>query len=181
MAKTYFDIQTFVSGAVLTAAQMNTIGTTVDNIVVPPTASVYRNSALNHTASGSFQSIAFDTEDWDTDSMWTSGANADRITFGTDGLYLLEASVVFHGSGTTGRSARLVDSGTSTYIAYATQPVTTAGDGGALTLTRVWEFTAGDYVKLEAYQNTGGNLAYSVGQPGYVHLTATWVGRKTAP
>lgn len=178
MPKSYPDIGTFTSGQILTAATMNDVATNLDNFRVPPMCSVYRSAALSHTSNGAFQSIAFDTEDYDTDGMWTSGANADRITFDTSGIYLCEGAVAFSGNASNSRAIRIVDSAAATIIAYASEPGPTAADGGALVCMRVWEFTAGDYIKLEAFQNSGGNLAYSVGTPAYVHLTATYLGQK---
>lgn len=176
MAKTYNTISTFTAGQVLTAAQMNDLGENSNNYRVPPVCSVYRNAALSHTSSGGFQAMAFDTESIDTDGMWASSPNPERITIQTDGIYVCEASVVFAGNATGTRALKIDDTAT-TLIAYVTETSPTVADGGALNCTRVWAFSAGDYVTASAFQNSGGNLAYGVAVPGYLHLSVAWVGQ----
>ena len=47
MPKTYNTISTFTSGQVLTAAQMNEIGTNVNNYRVPPLVRIRKNANQN--------------------------------------------------------------------------------------------------------------------------------------
>jgi len=176
MAKTYNTISTFTAGQVLTAAQMNDLGENSNNYRVPPLCSVYRNAALSQTANNSFQTLSFDTETIDTDGMWASSPNPDRITIQTDGVYLCHASVVFTANGTGTRALKMDDSST-TQIAYVSEPGPTVADGGALNCTRIWAFSAGDYVTVSAFQSSGGSLAYAVGTAGFVHLSVAWIGQ----
>jgi hypothetical protein len=95
MAKTYNTISTFTSGQVLTAAQMNQIGTNVNNYRVPPMCSVYRSSNLTSYTSNT--EITWNAEHWDTDAMWTSGTD---ITVNTAGIYVVSFMGRITGSAT---------------------------------------------------------------------------------
>jgi hypothetical protein len=91
MAKTYNTIGTFTAGNILTAAQMNGIGTNVNNYRVPPMVSVFKTaaqSANNNTGT----IVTWNTEYVDTDAMWTSGASS-VFTVTTPGIYLLTVSL----------------------------------------------------------------------------------------
>lgn len=95
MAKTYYDITTFTSGQILTAAQMNEVGTTLDNHTVPSTCQVYRSTDVTSYSSGA--DISWSAENWDTDGMWSSGTT---ITVNTTGLYLIQLHAFVSASAT---------------------------------------------------------------------------------
>jgi hypothetical protein len=107
MAKTYNTISTFTSGQVLTAAQMNEIGTNSNNYRVPPTVRAVRSSTLSYTYTND---VAWNDTEYDTETLTPgSGAGAmhndvtnnARITPSTAGIYLVEFSVHFTFSGTS--------------------------------------------------------------------------------
>ena len=90
MAKTYNTISTFTSGQILTATQMNSIGTNVNNYRVPPMCMAVRTSDQTSYASDAaitWQSATYDTES-PSDPMWASGS-ATRITAQTPGIYVI--------------------------------------------------------------------------------------------
>ena len=92
MGKTYNTISTFVSGAILTANQMNGIGTNVNNYRVPPAIQLVRTTAINPYTSGAaitWSSATYDTES-PSDPMWSSGGT---VTIRTAGIYLITASL----------------------------------------------------------------------------------------
>ena len=94
MPKTYTAAGTVAAGDVYTAAAHNIIATDVNNLIVPPTVGVKLTSGKSPYVSGT--SISWDAEDgWDTDSMWTSGAN---ITLNTAGIYLVTFNGVISGT-----------------------------------------------------------------------------------
>lgn len=88
MPKTYNTIGTFTSGAILTAAQMNQIGTNSNNYRVPPACEVYRTSNLTGYTSNTL--ITWQAERYDTDGMWASGAS---VTIQTAGIYAVTFNV----------------------------------------------------------------------------------------
>jgi hypothetical protein len=91
MAKTYNTISTFTSGQVLTAAQMNEIGTNVNNFRVPPICILAKTISLTNAGVTWDFPLAAD-EEVDTDSMHSIVSNTTRITPTTAGVYLATAS-----------------------------------------------------------------------------------------
>lgn len=179
MAKTYNTIGTFTSGAILTAAQMNEIGTNTNNYRVPPLCRVYRNAALSHTSSANNQTPAFDTESFtNTDGgavsgMWTSG-DGSKITIRTAGVYVVTATIQFAANGTGFRQLEILLNGT-TVIGKEVE----AGNSSyssTLNASTIYSFAATNYIQCQVYQNSGGNLAYDVGI-GTMTLSAAWVGQ----
>jgi hypothetical protein len=111
MAKTYNTISTFTSGQVLTAAQMNEIGTNSNNYRVPASCSVYFGTNSTYTEN---TDIAWTAQDYtNTDSMWTSGAT---VTINTAGLYLVTFTGRATNTSSTGARAVLLFSGTTTEL-----------------------------------------------------------------
>ena len=94
MAKTYNTISTFTSGQVLTAAQMNEIGTNSNNYRVPPAVQVRRTGANQSITPSASAYVAWNntTPDYDTDSMWSSGSNT-RLTVKTPGIYVVTLGI----------------------------------------------------------------------------------------
>lgn len=125
---------------------------------------VRQASAGSHGTSGSWLAIGFDTEDWDTDSFHDTATNTSRVTIpaGLGGKYRVSFFVEFGGSATGVRGAQIRYNGA--YDAAKTFGDTTAGFAGVgnmLAATMDVSLTAGDYLEVFAYQNTGGSLAYN--------------------
>ncbi len=175
MAKTYNTISTFTSGQVLTAAQMNEIGTNSNGFRVPTICSVYRNAALSQTSSGNWQSIAWDTEHFtQTDSgMWSSGTNPSRITLTTAGVYLVTGSTQ-PSTGATGiRALAVYKDGAAEAYGDMTDANATVNYCNVSALVRS---TGTNYVELFQFQNSGGNISYTVGA-ATMRFSATWLGQ----
>lgn len=115
------------------------------------------NNSGTHSANGAFQDIAT----WNAPSVDTYSSfdtSTGTYTIQVSGIYFVESSVAFSSNATGERVAKLVVNG-STQIAWAEIP----GSGSFQTnayVSRVYSFNAGDTVKVQAFQNSGGNLAY---------------------
>jgi hypothetical protein len=90
MPKTYNTISTFTSGQILTAAQMNAIGTNVNNYRVPPSCEVRLSGNVNPYTTGA--AISWAAQEHDTDDMWAIG-DPTKVFTPTVGIY----SVYFSG------------------------------------------------------------------------------------
>lgn len=179
MAKTYNTISTFTSGQILTATQMNQIGTNSNNYRVPPSCSVYRSSdATGYTSSLiTWQAADYDTES-PTDPMWASGANANKVYIRTAGIY----AICFRFYLTATASITLMETDiylNANVINVVNSPVfsTTAAYGLA---THVQKCAAGDYVGA-ALSPTGGSAYVVKGGASDTYaqtrLTVTWLGQ----
>jgi hypothetical protein len=97
--------------------------------------------------------IAFQVEDYDTDNMWSSGAT---VTIVTPGLYLIAAAASFATNATGARGVQILKNGT-----VLTTAVVGAASNNATRVmkTRHVRLAAGDTLKIQGLQTSGGNLA----------------------
>jgi hypothetical protein len=118
-------------------------------------AEVY-NSANVTLTTGVGGRIPFDSEYNDAGGCHNNSVNNTRLTAPEDGTYLLNANVEFAANATGFRSIYFVLNNTD----YLTAQDTNARASGAthIALSMVIDLVASDYVELEVYQNSGGNL-----------------------
>lgn len=99
MAKTFTSSLPSVStGDVLTATAQNNLLTTLNSHTVPPLVRAKRSADLSYVSSAA---IAWDAEDYDTDSMHDNVTNNTRITFATAGIYRVTVGLSVTHGGTT--------------------------------------------------------------------------------
>lgn len=160
---------TFVSGAVLTAAQLNILGDDIaylkdhtdDN---PPWHAVqaYRNAAQT-LSTGSATAITLDGgENFDTDAFHSTVTNPTRLTLptglvtsGKTAAVLLQGYGTFDSNATGYRRLRFLKNGTGEAVATV-NPIT--GVATSVNLTGLTSGVGGDYFEIEALQTSGGNL-----------------------
>lgn len=118
---------------------------------------VYNNGtqAINNDTT---TNVTFDSEELDTGALHSTASNTDRITIpaGAGGIYLVIGRVSFAGNSTGYRQLRLVDTGTDIHIVNVT-PVS-ATDATLVEISTIVSLSAGDYITMSAYQNSGGSL-----------------------
>jgi hypothetical protein len=86
-------------------------------------------------------------------------AGEPRFIFATAGLYLIRASAQWNGSATgTRKMFLLLNANTE---AFSSIEDANAGAGGGIhtEITGLWPFDVGDYLRVAAWQNSGGNLS----------------------
>ncbi len=185
MAKTYNDIMTFSSGQILTATQMNTLGTNSDNTLVPATCGA-TNSTTQSLTTATFTAITFNSEpaNWDTDTIHSTSTNTSRFTLTTAGLYLFNISVSF-AANATGRRLVAVREGGTNFEGVGGLQVTgvSIGQVNASWVVNVTSTTT--YYEFMAFQDSGGNLNILADDPTvsgtYCRASVTWLNRITLP
>jgi hypothetical protein len=112
---------------------------------------VYRNTTQS-ISSSTWTAIQFNTERFNTGGMWVSGSNT-RITFAVAGRYVVSGGVTFASNSTGVRDVAFYLNGAND-IAYDRR-----GSPGAVdlqvSLSTIYEFAAGDYIEMRAWQNSG--------------------------
>lgn len=100
--------------------------------------------------------INFNSENFDTDGFHSTSSNTSRITIpsGKGGYYSIGAIFSYEQNNTGIRQIRLIKNGTfKEYVMYST-----ASGGPIIGYSSVWDLTVGDYIEVEAYQNSGSTL-----------------------
>jgi hypothetical protein len=173
---------TFVSGAALPAATLNT--DIRDNLLFlyqPPM--VLARRVTNMTIPDSAETaIAFNGSDfYDTDTMHDPTQNNTQITINTAGVYLFAAALQFDNAATGQRHIRLFQDG-ATEVAGACELAPLAGAFVRLNCSTLIDMLVGEYMEVEAYQGSGqalqidGTTAGIGGGFAPCYFGASWVG-----
>lgn len=121
-------------------------------------ARVYNNANVSITTSGVSQNVTFNSERFDTDAFHDTGSNTDRLVVptGKGGKYLITGHLQYAANATGIRSIGINLNGT-TNLAQHNQNANASGTT-IMSVSTVYELSAGDYVVLVAFQSSGGAL-----------------------
>jgi hypothetical protein len=119
-------------------------------------AAIYRDAAVA-ISNATWTTITWDTEDYDTDAFWASSPNATRITIpsGKGGKYLFNFSACFASNASGVRLCKLQKNGTD--ILFGNW-MGASGDALTINGSGVLNLSASDYIEMQVYQSSGGNL-----------------------
>lgn len=145
----------FTTGQIVTEANLDTLSDDITFLAGPPRCRVYNSAAIS-VANATDQALTFNSERYDTDTMHSTAVNTSRITFTTAGLYAVGATLQW-ASNATGYRETIIMLGGTTFIAGVSTPAVN-GAVTLQTLSTTYPFTAGQYVELRVYQNSGGAL-----------------------
>jgi len=113
--------------------------------------------------------VLFDGEEYDPDELHSLVGNTDRITIIVPGVYTLSAWGVWDVNDTGTERLRI----TVNNVAVAGQSVNTSVQTIALdiSVSREHLMAAGDIVRLEAYQTSGGDLNLDTATLGVTRIS----------
>ena len=123
-----------------------------------PIVRVTRTAVMAITT-GTLTAVAFDSENFDANSLHDTVTNNSRLTCGTAGKYWVHGKVRFDANATGYREAWLKLNNT-TFQAHSGSILPAAFNGNFATC-EVWStisLNVGDYVELFVQQTSGGNL-----------------------
>jgi hypothetical protein len=149
------DLGTFSTGDVLTAADLTLIRNNFEGLAEPPHCDVY-DTVGTSCSDGTATPLDCSLERTDSDGLHTGGSPS-RITATEDGDYDIDVTASCPSGG---GSRRLLAVRVNGSTSYSLQQVAPTGGGfstilsGSLPLS----LTAGDYVQLMFFQDSGGSL-----------------------
>lgn len=126
-----------------------------------------RGSTNQSVANATLVAVTFDTEDLDTNGMYSTGTNPSRITIQRKGSYLVVGQIDYAASATGTKYAYIRKNGTD-YNAFQGGYAQTAVETGVNVSSFLDTLAIGDYLELIAYQSSGGALNVLSG-------AATWM------
>jgi hypothetical protein len=113
------------------------------------------NISVNNTT---WTALTFDSERWDTDGIHSVAANTSRLTCQTAGKYLIVGQARFaSNAGGDARVLRIRINATTKIAAVAFSDLNGNFNADCV-LGTVYDLGVGDYVEVEAYQDSGGAL-----------------------
>lgn len=138
-----------------------TVGDIVADLIVP-IASV-RQTVAQPLTDAAFTTLTFTTEDLDTHDGHSTSANTSRYTAQTAGRHVFAGGVGFAANGAGGRGARWLKNGSAIPRGQCMHGNAGAGVATLLAVrTVVVDLAVGDYVELQAYQDSGAPLTSPV-------------------
>lgn len=146
----------FAAGAVLTEAQLDILSDDISFLANPPSCRVYNNAAFS-VPDATDTPVTFNSERRDTDTNHSTVTNTSRITFTTAGLYLVGGHGIY-AANATGTRKLFIRLGGTTPLATSEANNSGGSNTVALTVSTLYAFTAGQYVELVGFQNSGGAL-----------------------
>jgi hypothetical protein len=162
---------TFVSGDPLPAAELNVLGDDIKYLYGVTQGVTFSGANVAHSGSQSIPSgtdtdVTLATEAWDYGAWWSSGVSftvpAGAIPAGfTTIACLVVATIRFVASGTGGRSIKLLVNGSVTDTLTGTSD---AAENTVIQLTAFPVVAAGDTIKMQARQTSGGSLSLDAGR-----------------
>ena len=163
---------TFVAGAILTAAELNTNVRDNTGFLFKPPMCVLRNTAGAVPIPNSTPTeLLYAAELVDTDTMHSTATNTGRITINTAGVYCVTSNVTWAGSGADGSRVlmRINKNGTELCRTDSGNYAATSALGFCLAVTTSCAVT--DYLTFTVLQTSG--AARNVDDSGFA---ATFVG-----
>ena len=158
-----------VTGTVAPAAWGDVIRDDLEFLIDPPVCSVFHSTTQNVTDGGSGVVLSADSETFDNDAMHSTVTNPSRITIQTDGRYLLTCRVDFEQNATGQRQSQFLLNGATTFGTDRRQTTSSLVAICGSVATRV--LTAGDYVEVNAFQNSGGTRTVTLREFTVLFLT----------
>lgn len=141
----------------------------------PPICQV-RNVAGQTFTTAITAALTWDTEDIDNDNMHSPSVNPTRITAVTAGRYQLSGKVGWATNAANIRAADWAING-SQVIGGSTDVVAVGGFSTRMALCVITVFlNVGDYVELQCFQNSGGNLTTATAANEQPVVTVRMVG-----
>ncbi len=119
-------------------------------------AFAYSSSAQTIGSSGAHTALTLTATIFDTSSYWSAGAPT-RITIPTTGYYFIASHVTYVANATGGRLLKVYKDGVSLSNLSAGDTPNSATEC-SLGLSSIRSLTAGEYLELYTWQNSGGNL-----------------------
>lgn len=104
------------------------------------------------------QSLTFDTEIFDTDSMHSTTVNPERITINTTGKYIVGGEALFTANAVGRRDLGIQVNSLGAFVVEVADTNAGAGINQGMTCETLINLTAGDWIDLRARQDSGGNL-----------------------
>lgn len=169
--------RTFVDGVFLSSDPNTYIRDPLNFLLNKPVAEL-RQTVLQSLPSGAWTSITFTTEDIDTDVSGTGGhsnsVNTSRYTAVYPGWYLCSGGVGYVATATAQRGTRWTVNGTAVNGSATFVPTTAAFDVLIASRTKRIFLNVGDYVEMQAWQDTGGLLNTNVSAENQSHMSIGW-------
>lgn len=127
----------------------------------PPRCRVYSDTNVSIANNDTTQVVTFNQERYDPHGMHDVSTNNSRITFPADGTYAVGGNFQFAANATGRRQLGIRLNGTTLLAVEEYSGAVSATVPCNMGIYTEYEFAAGDYVEIRAFQTSGGALNVS--------------------
>jgi len=147
-------VQVLTTADPVTLSWLETIAENQNYFNNPPRVKVYR-SAVYGIDHDTLTMVAWNAEEYDTDTMHSTSTNTTRLVATTAGRYEFSCRIVFNNNSTGLRRLRIWKNGSAgTLIDADVDAAPSAGSFSRLFCSSWVTLAAGDYIEAEVYQNS---------------------------
>jgi hypothetical protein len=173
-------VRDWTATEVVTEAKLDEISTALNFLLAPPRCYAYKSGA-GSLASATWDAINFGAEAYDSHAAHDNATNNSRLVAPESGLYTIKAHLTFaiNANGIRGLDIRKNAAGVQTAGTDLTFLILS---GNGTTQTRIGasvdaQLTAGEYIEVFAYQNSGGVLNVEGANIADTFLSMRWTAR----
>lgn len=133
------------------------------------------NSASQTIGTSGVTVLAFDTERYDTANLH-GPANNTLLTAPVDGIYAISASVQWAATGATGMRSLSIQRNAASFLAVDTRDdLAGATNATSQEVTTQARLQAGDFVRAQVFQDSGGDLSVNANPEFSPEFSMTWL------
>jgi hypothetical protein len=162
----------------LDATDLNSKIVDVLNFFLNKPAAELRATATQSIGTGSYTALLFGTEDLDDDPAGTgahsTSADTSRYTAVYPGWYLVSGTCGFAANSSGLRGLRWAKNGSAINGGEVFYPPTASSTPIYPARTKLIFLNVGDYVELQVFQSSGGNLNTSASSTDQPSMTVAW-------
>lgn len=163
---------TFADG-IVSASKLSQLCDAVTFVQNPPLAELRQTSTQSLTTA-TWTSLTFTTEDVDTEDGHDTSSDTSKYFAVYPGYYQVSGGYVTAGNATGLRGTRFAVNGTAVN-ASSTMETANASATAYAARTRTVYLDVDDYVEIQAYQSSGGNLSTAATAESQPHLSVRLV------
>jgi hypothetical protein len=159
------------SAAVNPPVDFQNLATDVDTqmlAVKNPPGSIASRTTTQSIPNGAFTDVTFPTEDFDTMAGFTAGGSV--ITVSAAGVWTIKGGIQWPANGTGTRALLIIVDGVE-LTAAGDERIPTAAATTRQVVSADVKLTAGQQIKMQAFQSSGGALNINVGRFSVIRCT----------
>ena len=166
--------RTFVVVETETASYLNSLRDALNFLLNVPACFVTQ-SATQSLTSSAWTALTYDQSVFDSYGGHSNSTNNSRYTAQVAGWYLVFGCACFAANATNQRGAAVAKNGTRIQGAAGFTQTTSLLSPATPSPPTIAFLNAGDYVEVQAYQNSGGALATASGTDLDSSMTVVWI------
>lgn len=151
--------RTFTVAEVENGSYLNSLRDALNFLLNPPAATLVQITATTSLTTGTWTVIGMDSSTFDNYGGHSNSVSNSRYTVQATGKYLVGGAVAIANNSSGSRAAKVMKNGAVIQGPYSLVPPSSARPTSVTVAGFIVPCTAGDYLELAGFQDSGGTLA----------------------